>query len=123
MDKFVTTLETAKKLKAAGFPQNSVSVWEWTAGIPAGEPYLVQPELMRRYGLWGSQDVKDYAAAPTAQEIADQLREHLYLGLHMQARDNGLEMMLERADGNFSTDPLPMAEAFALLWLKLQNDC
>ena len=73
MDSLVVSLETAKMLKAAGFPQKAVNVWEWAAGVPTGEAYMWQPELMRRYGLWGSQEVKESVAAPTAPETADHL--------------------------------------------------
>jgi len=134
MESLVVGSERAKELKAAGFPQKTVNVWERSAGIPAGEYYLVQPELISRYGLWGSQDVKEHVAAPTAQEIADQLPKsdttewgRAYPTSPVVSYNNGQwfafyksEMTGEHNDDElWNSEGQTIAEALALLWLKL----
>ena len=58
MEKLVTSLETAKKLKAAGFPQETVFMWNGADEIGAREDY--KPEWVPRC-----------FAAPTDQELLD----------------------------------------------------
>ena len=58
----VVTLETAKKLKAAGF--RGVSMWHYSEGMnPSDELFFSQFSDLTQFDI----------AAPTAQEIADQL--------------------------------------------------
>lgn len=55
----VASLETCKELYELSGWRDTFNWWEYTAGMPAGEPHLIQPELMRRYGLWGTQEVTE----------------------------------------------------------------
>lgn len=54
----VASLELCKALYELSGWKETFNCWEYSDGIPAGEPYLMQPELVRRYGLWGTQDLK-----------------------------------------------------------------
>lgn len=54
----VASLELSKELYELSGWKDTFNSWEYSDGIPAGEPYLTQPELMRRYGLWSTQEVK-----------------------------------------------------------------
>ena len=62
MERNVVSLETAKKLKAVGFPR--VSMWHYSEGMdPSDELFFTQSSGSTQFDI----------AAPTAQEIADQL--------------------------------------------------
>jgi len=62
MERNVVSLETAKKLKAAGFPR--VSMWHYSERMdPPDELFFTQSSGSTQFDI----------AAPTAQEIADQL--------------------------------------------------
>ena len=62
MERNVVSLETAKKLKAVGFRR--VSMWHYSEGMdPSDELFFTQSSGSTQFDI----------AAPTAQEIADQL--------------------------------------------------
>ena len=62
MERNVVSLETAKKLKAAGFPP--VSMWHYSEGMdPSDELFFTQSSGSTQFDI----------PAPTAQEIADRL--------------------------------------------------
>ena len=62
MKRNVVTRETAKKLKAAGFP--GMSMWHYSEGMtPPDELFFTQSKGLMQLDI----------VAPTAQEIADQL--------------------------------------------------
>ena len=62
MERNVVSLETAKKLKAVGFPR--VSMWHYSERMnPPDELFFTQSSGSTQFDI----------AAPTAQEIADQL--------------------------------------------------
>ena len=62
MERNVVSLETAKKLKAAGFPR--VSMWHYSERMdPPDELFFTQSSGSTQFDI----------AAPTAQELADQL--------------------------------------------------
>ena len=69
-----TSLELSKKIFEA-FPEwkDTFNYWEWSDGMPVGEPYLTQPELMRRYGLWGTQELKGTCPAYDTDFLLDKL--------------------------------------------------
>lgn len=48
----VVSLELNRELHELSDRGETFNWWEYTDGIPAGEPYLIQPELVRRYGPW-----------------------------------------------------------------------
>ncbi len=122
MENNVVTLDTAKKLKAAGWSQEeSEHDYFWTtpsSGLAAG-----------RFTLRHMPGNGETFAAPTAQEIADQLperthiertfimpmdeREYIYLAWSGFRGYNVPEDNPVRAD--------TMAEALALLWITLQE--
>ena len=103
MENLTVTLETAKKLKEAGYPQDYTHAW-----------YNHLIEL-----VWREREC--YAntllyVAPTAQELADQLP----MGVNLYKADNVYNATLSEnpvIDGYFDT----MAEALAALWLKLKE--
>lgn len=110
MERNVTTLETSKRLKAAGFPQGTYfkyvdgELWDTTAQSDFETPAT------------GSRE--EWVAAPTAQEVADQLG----FGATVNTVKGGWSA------GSLNAAPLwprckdaTMAEALALLWLKLNE--
>jgi hypothetical protein len=119
------TLETAKKLKAAGFPQDTAYGFDYSSDAPAAAPEL---EGTRSYYLvesFGSAPI----AAPTAQEIADQLP-HSVKGkgnLEIWSWDgptgrNWSAAYVDRNNESSMFSPAPtICEALALLWLKLKG--
>lgn len=108
MEANVVTLETAKKLKAAGFPQKTVFFWAHP------NRSNVEWHVSRYAGLHRNQTI----AAPTTQELADQLPPvRLYKiedGPGWRAQKYGPKIVIWR-------DADTMAEALALLWLKLHE--
>lgn len=122
MEKNVTTLETSQRLKDAGFPQTT---FMWETREVEGRPYK------QSVGMWVDQKqfayerkgdfipkvVRDWFAAPTAQEIADELPVTTFI------------QKCAGSDGYHATAPTgpeeqtgdTMAEALALLWLKLKE--
>lgn len=118
MQSLVVTLETAKKLKVAGYKA------EWVNFYYVDDGFLVfnhNAYAMKRF-------TKNIILAPTAQEIADQLPKEAetnegfkYLDMH---RDRGKYWYAYYGTievTNLMTGGPTMAEALALLWLKLQE--
>jgi hypothetical protein len=112
----VVTLETAKKLKAAGF--RGVSTWHYSEGMnPSEELFFSQFSDLTQFDI----------AAPTAQEIADQLPKKMddYC-LFLEYGDDGslwacYRVVNSTADYMLHAEADTMAEALALLWLKLNK--
>lgn len=114
MEDLVVTLETARKLKAGGFPQDTYSVWSEQAD---NRNVITRnwPEHKPEY-IW---------AAPTAQELADQLPEW-----NEKLRSS---VTIDKSQGRWSARyglmaPVPleargdtMVEALAALWLELND--
>jgi len=117
MDNNVISLETAKKLKAAGFPQKS-DYWFWLEDD--GSADLVD----HKSSLSWVNDV----AAPAAQEIADELDK----GIVIQRYHGGNFMPANRWSARVASTKRPhsisgefadtMAEALAALWLALKEN-
>lgn len=109
MESLVVSLETAQKLKAAGFGQNT---WQrWLYG-DAEDRWFIIPDEDVRFGY----------AAPTAQEIADQLPPQTSLinsdfSLRKRGGMGGYETRWQQTYTKADT----IAEALANLWLKLQE--
>lgn len=59
----VASIQLCKELYELSGWGDTFNYWEWSDSIPTGEPYLTQPELMKRYGLWSTQEVKSRCAA------------------------------------------------------------
>jgi hypothetical protein len=113
----VTSLQTSRKLKAAGFP--GVSMWHYSEGMdPSDELFLSQFSGMTQFDI----------AAPTAQEIADQLPKKISdYCLFLEYGDDGslwacYRVVDSQADYMLYAEADTMAEALALLWLELQAD-
>jgi hypothetical protein len=117
MERNVVTLETARKLRAAGFPQNTQAAWTsfhdgtWTV-IP------------KYYWIPGA---NAGLAAATAQEIADELPKVIEgqfdtLGLAIWPGADRWEAsyMSANEDGKRGVGDT-MAEALAALWLRLRE--
>ena len=104
----VVSLETSKRLKAVGFPQwPSTFYWDWWGDIQMNSE-------AKRFNF-------DEVAAPTAQEIADQLP-HRGWELFPWMDNISFAAAVNDADSNRLVFPAAtMAEALALLWLKLQE--
>lgn len=130
MQNNLVTLETAKKLKVAGFPQEPTKVyWHWAVEEGVSGERIGEPLDTRAYSLpeWIGGKV-EWFTAPTAQEIADQLpsdtRMYMQYGewkaISPTMVDGGNpdrpDIKIE-ANGSGPT----MAEALAALWLKLQE--
>lgn len=108
MEGLVVTLETAKKLEAAGFPQDTHFRWTKldygaSAGMGVTDKFSavinIEENKIKAGKFW---------AAPTAQEVANQLD------------FNSNEHMFAAAD-NYDGKKMPMAEMLALLWLRMQK--
>jgi hypothetical protein len=117
MENNVVTLETAKKLNAAGFLSRTTFMW---SDLRDGQPWLWQGKPVAAVDTGDYRDLgepgTDWVAAPTAQEIADQLDE-------VEVRHwRGRYTAWCRSPLSFNPLEAPtMAEALALLWLKLQE--
>ena len=114
MERNVVSLETARKLKAVGFPR--VSMWHYSEGMdPPDELFFTQSSGSTQFDI----------AAPTAQEIADQLpkRVNEYC-LFLEYGDDetlwaGYRSAETKSDYMLHADS--MSEALAMLWLKLHE--
>jgi hypothetical protein len=115
----VVTLETAKKLKAARFPQKTFFAWDGDGIVPQ----YADPDLAMN---------REIFAAPTAQEIADELPIVLRHSSHLRL-DRNEEVVIPRKKTRqvwtaaYGTNGPrehadTMAEAWAALWLKLRDD-
>jgi hypothetical protein len=108
MENLTVTLDTAKKLKAEGFPQNAEVVW-----CKDDSPFLAG-----RY----EQDHEEYplvAAAPTAQEIADQLpKDFEWAVVPYGSRYSAIKWRGDRQTEKGRIGDT-MAEALAALWLRI----
>jgi hypothetical protein len=111
METNVVTLDTARKLKAAGFPQDTWQSWE-----PIGGSFAV----MATHDCVLGRSV----AAPTAQEIADELHWRDvgigFLTITKHPQGWKARYIAGKEDGSGQTYPT-LAEALAALWLKLQE--
>lgn len=115
MERLCVSLETAKRLKAAGFPQYSSAVEFWND--MAGAWHIRQSVR---------NPVATILAAPTAQELADELPEcveHEFPNDLVISRQSPLYFVsYEHADDDivFAADK-NLAEALAFLYLKLHE--
>ena len=108
MKRNVVTRETAKKLKAAGFP--AVSMWHYSESMtPPDELFFTQSSGLMQFDI----------VAPTAQEIADQLP-GFWSVVNSKVTSNYYAAYHGSSD-KVNADADTMAEALALLWLKLHN--
>ena len=53
--------------------RDTLAVYEQTDSIPLGEPYIAYPELERRYGLWGTQELKKRTPLYTSDYLLGKL--------------------------------------------------
>jgi hypothetical protein len=102
MESLVTSLETSKKLKAAGFPQETEFYFGWSA---KAQEYVLNQSP--------SQEDHRFIAAVSAQEIADQLPNDVVLSQNPKWFARSATTTAASAD--------TMAEALAGLWLKLKE--
>ncbi|MDQ0923320.1 hypothetical protein QF038_001828 [Pseudarthrobacter sp. W1I19] len=134
MEHLVPTLDTCKKLKAAGFPQEVVYSY---GSLLSEEIGLLTKAAYETYvgvdsdGTVGCQECEgedkgrdQLVAAPTAQEIADHLNGGSAFQLYSQGDEelgyNGMPTYATECGGEAAI-ATTMAEALALLWLKLQE--
>lgn len=117
MENLVVSLETAKKLKAAGFPQGHY-VWRLPMAFGDGMAF-VEHSINKREA---SEGMASYPA-PTAQEIADQLPDEQngnYLHVNKFGNIWFASYYEVHADiCHLEQAGSTMAEALALLYLKL----
>lgn len=128
MEDNYVTLETAKRLKAAGFPQETV--WLWRLHKPSGVHKLIervdQEYDDERFSSNNSQHIRfrgenEFFAAPTAQELADQLPD--YVTAYRNDYKWWTWDIRESHPLAWNTTQGPtMVEALALLWIKLQEN-
>jgi hypothetical protein len=124
MENNVVSLETAWKLLESDFPQDTEFCWSEYDGDP-----FETPDGPR--GHWGifhtDGPSENCPAAPTAQEIADELPESMDTGTSKMKRHAVLEVKASSEGyvaGYVGFMFLPgrtMAEALAALWLKLHE--
>lgn len=117
-ESLVVTLETAQKLKAAGFEQDDIYL-HWLLKDEEGDtpvnPWLVNVNERTE------DDYEETIAAPTAQEIADQLPEGVRVVKQFGSTYHADTYMTEEDAPTHSAPGPTMAEALAALWLKLQE--
>jgi hypothetical protein len=124
MERNVVTLDTADKLNTAGFPQPLPSEYAW-ALTPSARG--LNWELYRNFKPADPRVM--WYAAPTAQEIADELPICIEASQHNGWRNRYLVVSRTtkgwtaryESDGARRKKPAPTAaEALGLLWLRLQ---
>ena len=114
MESNVVTLETAKKLQLAGWEQPTYYAWWQAVGAVDFELVGFNPHGGR------------YICAPTAQEIADQLRDYR-LNAHRITDQPWSFEAIEFEPGEYHGQLVArstgdtMVEALASLWLKLPD--
>ena len=107
MERNVVSLETAKKLKAVGFPR--VSMWHYSEGMdPPDELFFTQSSGSTQFDI----------AAPTAQEIADQLPGFWSL-MNSKVTSNYHAAYHGRGRDRVNAEADTLAEVLANLLLKL----
>lgn len=122
MENNVVTLETAKKLKVAGFPQHSAYGWGYSQDAPAAAP-----ELEGKITWYLAEGTGFGAiAAPTAQEIMDELISNRYSSdLKFRPFNAADKSWMLEAESQFSLyyieDDNNIAELLAGAWLKLHE--
>lgn len=116
------TLETAKKLKEAGWSKETNSVWEKQVGF---SPIPIPANEMKNYDL-GS--VEYVYPCPSLEELLAEMPESLNVHTYWFFLEKfaGKYYALYRNVGfsplrELISDPNP-SEAVALLWLKLQSE-
>lgn len=114
MEALTVTLDTAKKLKAAGFPQYKISFyWAEVSGFPGMS--------LAYYEFCRSSAARPLYAAPTSQELADQLP----MGEHSlklsRPADSRWVAYCDTATGPYETADT-MSEALAYLWLRFNQE-
>lgn len=116
-DKCVS-LETAEKLKEAGFPQDTERRWIRTEHTWFIDPMMATPDVLINHGVWYS--------APDAQEIMDLLPALTKSWYQEKTGFYRCETMIFDAFG-FATDVVSYkgeneAEARAQVWLYLKDN-
>ena len=107
MERNVVSLETAKKLKAAGFPR--MSMWHYSERMdPPDELFFTQSSGSTQFDI----------AAPTAQEIADQLPRSWSV-VNSKVTSNYHAAYHGSGGDRVNADADTLAEALANLLLKL----
>lgn len=135
LESLTTTLETSKKLKAAGFPQKSTHfIWFPYFDNPLTESSGANWELSTHDG--GSIVEGENIAAPTAAEIADQLPGSIpnqghphsenWLGVRLAGPNGWIASYYNAGAGTMGpSGPFSpgktIAESLAALWLKLEE--
>ena len=122
METNCVTLETAKKLKAAKFPQETFAAWSvrYFPGKP--DPFgkvwtLDEQELDLAWKEFNEGYYAPVYAAPTAQEIADQLPHFTAAKL----ANGGFSAIPTRNSSQYYVSAATLAEALATLWLALHE--
>ena len=97
MESLVTSLETSKKLKAAGFPQITSAYWSIHSGGTTHSLEMLgykSGEGDDYYNVGGYADAgHEPVAAPTAQEIVNQMPEDWYVYISGTAKENIAETL------------------------------
>lgn len=79
--------------------KDTLAVYEQTAGIPEGEPYVAYPELERYWGLWGTQELKTHTPLYTSDYIlAKLIEEGIEVTLQYIPHDTALSIFRGRSD-------------------------
>jgi hypothetical protein len=69
---------------------------------------------------WGKNNYKENCSpAYDLGYLLRKLRPCLYLGLHIQARDDGFEFFIDRAEGGIGTEPMTPEDAACKLAIEL----
>lgn len=107
----VVSLETAKRLKADGFPQETERWW-------VEDPHKTgNQETRELVSDWMAVNEKETYAAPDAQELGEALPRNLGSSLFIEFRENGWFMRLP----GFETIHANLSEALAACYLYLKE--
>ncbi len=110
------SLATAQRLKAAGFP--NISCWIWVL-IPKAAPWLTTRGDVGMRIKPGEE--WELLPAPTAQEIADEIKEAIAINIYSDKRVS-ISCALKDNFIKSASKEINLAEALAELWLKLQEE-
>ncbi len=122
MENNVVTLDTAKKLKAAGFPQTAPD--HWVLNHPNNHEQSKQLNRVISSSKRQDSPYITYFAAPTAQEIADQLPTYGIISVSKRYSGSNWKAMMHEVmskPADTSVEAPTMAEALASLFIKLSE--
>lgn len=123
------SLELAKQLKEAGYPQVSTFMWDDNGDLRVGIGQVQRPHFKTAYPNELEIEVNECFASPTADEILDQLPHSINFDYYLEIYKKQPYWMLsyrkyqeQEAIGNIQGPKDNLADAAAKLWLYLKKE-